>query len=183
MENDAKHHMKEDFPAFPDVPILDVTKTEVFVLQNGDIHSENELRRLISLMFNKPEAKFHYFEPKGWTGNELLRNAITSGDILIAKTEFFYYTHPHFERDYIRIAPSDGVYAFDWEREVVQKGPEFMRMTFSLGERKRRELTAVENVEIQRQIDENPIELKPGMFGISLDLFKLQRWISRKLRR
>ena len=94
--------------------------------------------------------------------------------------EFNFYRHPSFRRDFIRIVAKDGRYSFDWEKDVVEKGPMFLRVTLKLAEWKRRELEIRQQVEAVKASDANPLELNPNFMGFGIDLLKAVRYVRRK---
>jgi hypothetical protein len=172
---------EQDIPRFPDIPLDKVTKSKVFSIEVDDIETEADRRKLISLLFNSPEAAVYYFEPRGGPQNELIHQALLRGDILAPTVEFFYYKHPNFQHDYVRIQSRGGEYKFDWQKKVAENEPMFTRMALSLSERKKRELTARYQLELQQESESsNPIELKPGFGGVSIDLLKAWDWIRPK---
>jgi len=114
-------------PVFPLVPDS-VTESRFYVIEAGDLPTEGEVSQLIRKMWLEPEASFYYYH--GHTGgppaDATLLGARARGDILMDQRDRRYYRHPRIPRDYIRIVPkSKGEYNWEWEREVVAKGPEF----------------------------------------------------------
>ena len=84
------------------------------------------------------ERSFYYYCEKGAPFNNYFVVAEQAGAIIYRETKSFFYRHPNFERDYVRIIESqDGTYPFDWEREVVEKGPMFFETSLALSERER----------------------------------------------
>ena len=65
------------------------------------------------------------------------------------ESERRYYKHPKFQRDYVRIVPNGEQYNWDWQRDVVEKGPEFSRVTLKLSARKRDEMDAWRKVQME----------------------------------
>lgn len=63
--------------------------------------------------------------------------------------ELRYYRHPKFERDFVQILQPQNEYKWEWQEEVVEKGPEFMRTRLELSERKKRELEAWQKVQLE----------------------------------
>lgn len=170
---------KEELPVFPNIIPDKMEIGEFHVIENTDIQTVDDLNELILLMFNYPEHSFYYFRKKDGSPNELLENPKTQGDILMKLTEFFYYKHPNNERDYIKIQRDGG--QSDWGKEVVKKGPMFVRIKLALSEKKKRELEVYQKIELEKRMDTNPIELKPNFFGFGIDLFKMFRIIKNWL--
>ena len=173
---------KEELPVFPNI-IPDKMEIGAFhIIEDTDIQTADDLNELILLMFNYPERSFYYFTKKDGAPNELLENSKYRGEILMNVTEFFYYKHPNNERDYIKIQRYGG--QSDWEKEVVKKGPMFVRIKLELSEKKKRELGIYQKIEIEKRIDINPIELKPNFMGFGIDLFKVFRiiknWLNKR---
>ena len=40
--------------------------------------------------------------------------------------EMRYYRHPSYPRDFVRITSRGDGYQWDWQKEVVEKGPEYV---------------------------------------------------------
>jgi hypothetical protein len=173
---------KEILPVFPNIIPDKIEIGEFHIIEDTDIQTADDLKELILLMFNYPKRSFYYFGKKDGAPNELLENSKCRGEILMNVTEFFYYKHPQNQRDYIKIKRDGG--QSDWEKEVVKKGPMFLRIKLELSEKKKRELEVYQKIELEKRIDTNPIELKPNFFGFGIDLFKMFRviknWLSRR---
>jgi hypothetical protein len=129
---------KETLPVFPNIIPDKLEVSEFHTIENADIQTADDLNDLILLMFNHPERSYYYFAKKEGPLNELLENSKNRGEILMNVTEFFYYKHPKNDRNYIKIQRDGG--QFDWEKEVVKKGPMFVRIKLELSEKKKRAL-------------------------------------------
>jgi len=142
--------MHEGIPVFPFVPDA-IKESRFFVIEAGDLKTEAEVANLIQQMWRQPEADFYYFfgHAGGPTADGAMLAARQRGDILMNESERRYYKHPKFLRDYIRIIPHGDNYSWDWEREVVEKGPEFWRVRLKLSARKRDELDAWRKVQLE----------------------------------
>jgi hypothetical protein len=169
---------KEESPVFPNIIPDKMEIAEIHDIEDTDIQTADDLNELILLMFNHPERSFYYFTNKDEACNELLENSKHQGEILMNTTEFFYYKHPNNDRDYIKIQRDGG--QLDWEKEVVKKGPMFVRINLQLSEKKKRELEICQKIELEKRMDNNPIELKPNFMGFGIDLFKMFRIIRKK---
>lgn len=154
-EPDPAFPMHEGFPVFPFVPDA-IKESRFFVIEAGDLKTEEEVADLIERMWIQPEAAFYYFfgQSGGPPADPALLAARQRGDILMDELERRYYKHPNFHRDYIRIVPQGETYRWDWEREVVEKGPEFWRVHLKLSERKRDELDAWRKVQLEEHYRE-----------------------------
>jgi hypothetical protein len=170
---------KEGLPVFPNIIPDKMEIGEFHEIEDADIQTADDLNELILLMFNHPERTFYYFGKKDGSPNELLENLKCRSDILMNVTEFFYYKHPNGDHDYIKIQRDGG--QLDWEKEVVKKGPMFVRIKLELSEKKKRELDVYQKIEIENRINTNPIELKPNFWGFGIDLIKLARAIKNLL--
>jgi hypothetical protein len=138
-------------PIFPFVPDA-ITESRFLVIESGDLSNEKDVQLLIQRLWKEPEVNFYYFY--GHMGGPAIDTALLSarnrGDILMDKMERRYYKHPKHNRDYLQIIPKgEDEYNWDWEREVVKKGPEFWRVTLKLSQRKRDELDAWRKVQIE----------------------------------
>lgn len=156
----------DDWPSFP-IDIFDkVTQSRVYFIEVGDIQNAEDLQKLISLLYTFPESEFYYFVPKegGEFGMVNEQNGILTNEI-----EFFYYKHPNFAHDFIRIKNKGGEYAFDWEREVVEREPMFMRVPLQLATWKKRELEIQQKIETERssntQLQATIQETSPNPIG------------------
>lgn len=148
---------RDELPVFPNIIPDQIDMSEFHIIEVDDVQSEEDLQHLITLMFNHPERDFYYFQKKDGPTNQYLYK----GDFIMNRTEFFFYKHPKFERDYIKISREGG--QCDWEKEVIEKGPVFVRIKLELSGRKKRELEIYQKLEMEKMIDSNPFELKPNL--------------------
>jgi hypothetical protein len=141
----------DGLPIFPFVP--DAVKERRFVvIEAGDLPDDAEVQRLILRMWEEPETAYYYYHGhSGGPGPDVaLMRAKNRGDVLMDERERRHYKHPRYKRDYVRIVPTgEDEYRWDWEREVVRKGPEFWRVTLALSQRKRDELDAWRKVQME----------------------------------
>jgi diguanylate cyclase (GGDEF)-like protein len=154
---------QNELPRFPDILPSSIEESYFHRFEEGDIVTEQDVQALIALMYDHPEREF-YFLAEGGRTPFALGLAINRGDILKVETQFFWYRHPTIPHDYVHIEVRDGNYAWDWEREVVEKGPTFARIKMRLSERKSRELEvnqkiAAERKSAQRAMREDELEL------------------------
>lgn len=157
---------KESIPIFPNI-IPSSMKEGVFrIIEKGDINTKEDLQSLILLLFHEPECDFYYFLEQGTIADSLLLSAQGRGDILMSETDFFYYKHPKLDHDYVHIEKRDADYRWDWEREVVEKGPMFTRIKLQLSARKRTELEILQKIEMEEAIREGRKKI-----GYSYDVF------------
>jgi len=163
--------MSTDFDILPDK--VEVIKYHRF--ENNDIKSEEALKELISLMFDHPERNFYVFAEKDSKPNTLLMKANKDGKILINEVELFYYRHPRDKHSFVRIPRNGG--EFEWEKELAKQGPMFQRAKLELTARMKRQLEVLNKIALEKRSDSFPIELKPNLFGIGLDLKKLFQFV------
>lgn len=141
--------------------LAQVKKSMFHVIEPGDLESGEDREHILRIMFNHPERAFYYFAPKDRgmdDGIEMLRGSI-SFDVIDA----CYYAHPNFPNDYIQVLP--GKAKFDWERDLVKDGCEFLRFTLTVTETQRRRMTAVEALSIAKALTAEPplVELNPRL--------------------
>lgn len=135
----------EDFPVFPFEP-TSIEKSRFRVSIQGDFKSEEDIQHLIYALWNEPECPtYYYFEKDGAIDNALSgRN-----DILTNKMQRRYFAHPKYERDFICIPDRNGEYEWDWEREVVKRGPEYWQVELTLSSKKVAELDAWRKIQLE----------------------------------
>ena len=141
----------DGMPIFPFVPDS-IKESRFCVIEAGEISNDRDVQNLIHRLWLEPEVDFFYFH--GHMGGPPIDSALlrarNRGDILMNESERRYYKHPEHNRDYLRIVPKgEGEYQWDWEREVVEKGPEYWRVTLKLSQRKREELDAWRKVQLE----------------------------------
>ena len=68
---------------------------------------------------------------------------------MINEANFFCYKYPKNDRDYIYLERCYGKYKFDWEKEVVEKSPMFIRIKLVLSNKKRTELELWQKIEME----------------------------------
>jgi len=174
---------EKGLPKWPEsLPIPDrIEETVMHELEAEDVESEDDIHELVRLMFAHNERGFHLFLEQGKPLNKAIKERLERFGILLGDSEFYYYKHPKLERNYIRIQRHR--IQFDWEQDVVDKGPMFFRTSLKLSQAMTRQLTIQEQLTIEKTQDVNPLELKPNVFGIGLDLSKFFRWASRWFKR
>jgi len=139
-----------------DLPVLKLNsgafrEFSIRIIEDKDIQTEEDLQLIILFLYNEPECPCYYFKKRESLVNELLSGAENRGDILMDEYALSFYKHPKSEHahDYIEITPHDGKYKFDWEREVVEKGPMYVRVKLQLSEKKKRELEIWQKIELE----------------------------------
>ena len=163
-------------PRFPDITPTHIVQSQFHVIEDDDIRSEEDLRQLLELMYEYPERAFYLFAAKDRGINHRIVSAERLGFVRYLSEEFFYFRHPKYQRDYVRILEHQ--IQWDWEREVFAKGPMFVRVSLGLTRKAERQF---EHVEIaMKQKEKNPLILKPTFFGMGIDLPKLWAWIRER---
>lgn len=156
-----------DIPIFPFEPDA-VTESRFLVIEAGDLPTDADVQHLIERMWLEPETAYYYYHGHdgGPAPDVALIRAKNRGDVRMDERERRHYKHPRFKRDYVRII-SKGEdekgkpkYAWDWERAVVEKGPEFWRVTLALSQRKRDELDAWRKVQMEEHFREQARQAK-----------------------
>ena len=140
-------------PIFPFKP--DSIQMSTFrIFEQGDIPNAEALLKLMELLYWEPECEFRYLYRDGTPMDSPLAAAIQKRDVLVKKSEWRFFRHPKFKKDYVKIPKTEN-YQFDWEREVVEKGPEFVEAILELSPRKRTEMDTISKVQIEEQYREH----------------------------
>lgn len=131
-----------ELPTFPLEP--DSVSVREFVnILSSDLDSEESLQRLVTDLFYRPDVAFQYFHTAGSQDNQFIKAAIDKGDLLTIQYEKFYYKNPKAIKDFFHIPGArSGKFHFDWEHDLVEAGPEYIRRQIKLSEPKRIELEA-----------------------------------------
>jgi hypothetical protein len=164
-----------------DLPILKLSPDKIIisachVFDTNEVRSESNIEQICRWIFNYPEHKFYLFLNEGMRENRDLIHNLEQNGILAPTTEMHFYKHPsNRPKDFIQIHPN-GI-EFDWEKEIIEKGPKYVRLELTLSERKRRELEIKEKIDSEKEANSNPLELKPNFMGIGIDLNKALRWL------
>lgn len=176
-------------PVFPDILPSSIQESNFRNLEFGDIKALEELKYLLLLLFREKECNFYYFFAKDIGPiDKPLQMSKNNGDILMQDRELFYFKHPEHDRVYIKIEVRDGKYEFDWQKNVVEKGPMYTRYKLQLSDRKRTVMETLQKIELEEQIrkarsvsmpdintKEDIIDLKPNCFGVGINLNALVR--------
>ncbi|GEM_PF-2613065 len=174
---------KKELPVFPFKPDK-VTETLSHVFECNEFETDVKVNDLMWLMFECPEREFYLFREQSEQLPIKLIKLRDSNLLLMNEVECFYYRHPkpYHNKDFVRVAPHN--IEFDWEREVVQKGPEFRRIKLRLTEKAKRDLEISYRSYKEKQAIENPLELKPNFCGIGVDLIKtwghINKWWKKR---
>jgi len=87
----------------------------------------------------------------------------------LSELEFCHYRHPNFPGpNYIRIIKGENGYDSDWEREVAEKGPMYLRTILSLSERERRRRDVADLARTPGE--QSPLVLKLTFWRMGVDI-------------
>ena len=138
---------------FPDIMPSSISISRFVNYQKDDIGSEEDLQTLIANLFYHPEVTAYYFCEHGVQWDPLLFGAVRQGEVLVEKTENFFFRHPR-ASGFIKIEVRDDSYEFEWERTVVEAGPMFSRSTLVLSARKRLSLETWQKIQMEDEYKE-----------------------------
>ncbi len=140
-----------DENAFPNITPNSYKESRFHPFDNDDINTEEDFQNLIMLMFHYPDRDYYLYQEKDGAQNQLLLTKEHLGDLVFEKTEFFYYKRSN-GPGYIHLGRDGLESQFEWEREIVKKGPMYMQTTLKLSERKKRELEIWQKIEMEEHI-------------------------------
>lgn len=185
---------KDKLPVFPDglpfiknadkLPTLNISPDEItitasHVFEEQDVQKDSNIYQIIRWLYFYPEREFFLFLNEGNKANRDIIRKLEICGLLAPKTELNYYRHPNnHPKDYIKL--NSEKISFDWEKDVIKKGPKYIRIRLHLSERKKRELEIQEKMEAEQESNKNPLELKPNFMGLGIDILKLFKWIKNK---
>lgn len=151
-----------------------------FVIEQDDIKSEADLQNLIEGIFNRPEAAFYYYTTRDGKGNPIMESAFHENRLVSADFEYGYYKNPKFIKGYDQIHAVPEYEMFDWQKDIVNRSPEQVRITLRLTEAQKRELEKLHLVRAFRDSESNsPINFKPRALGWELDGIRSVRLLRR----
>ena len=153
----------------------------MWIHENGDFQTEEDLSGLLGIMYDFPEDQFFLFTPKAEGINPVVGGALAGSTIVIVESQGHYYPHPKFKRDYVQI--HEATAHWDWEREVLAQGEMYFRHELELSERARRQFEMQQLIEMQKAANSNPIKLEPNFMGIGLDLKKAFTWLKKQFKK
>lgn len=144
---------------FPELPLPSSIRAGYsYQFTAKHLQTEADIDALIEVLYNHPERPAYYFESAGESSFQLHRrrdhgSSAPLSPILMDETEFYWYRHP--TSGFVRIQPPPGgVYRWDWEKEVVEKGPMFTRHTLVLAAHARRHLEIVQRIQMEKALRE-----------------------------
>ncbi len=173
---------------FPDITPSTCRTSYVYHIDSDyDVQSDEALEGLLSAMLDDAEHDFVYYRPKNRRGSERIERAIENKIIIEGELQFFHYRRASGDRNFVHVErhetdDSGAEYLFGYEKRdllwlrKITSGEMYIRTTLKLTGRARA------LAEAERQQDPNPFEAKPGVFGFSVDLFKLWPHVRNWLR-
>ncbi len=167
--------MPKEFPLKPD----SVKQNFLHEFEDGDFDTDEQINDLISLMFEYPEREFFLFHNTNAPFSQKLRSAEKQNIILLNEVERFYYKHPKHKKDYIRVPENNP--KSDWEKALIESGPEFQRHTIKLTQKATRDSAISYKNYQEKQKIKHPFELKPNFYGLGIDLEKVYLWVRKKI--
>jgi len=175
-------YASDGMPIFPQELMGSVETTFFWEFENAEISTDEDLSKLLRIMFDCPEHEFYIFLQKDASKTAVLDGAMTiRSDLNVTKTDLRFYRRPgRAKADFIRILPEHKDYE-QW-REVAQT-QEYLRFTVVLSERKRREMEVKEHVVAHTDANASPVILQPNFNGIGIDLPKAWAWLKARFRR
>ena len=142
-------------PQFPIEPDSVTVLRSFHHLIASDLASAEAVEDLVLAMFENPDVDFYYLVAKNSEPNPFIREAEAREDLRLVAFEKFYYRTPLSDRDFRHIpAARDGDFAFPWQREIVEKGPEYSRIQLKVSDRKRLELEILRRIELEHSLRE-----------------------------
>ncbi len=128
-----------DTPIFPDINPASVRRSAFHVIENQDIATEEDCNQLLWFMYQFEDREFYFFHKKGEPLNALILGAERAGIVRIIESEYDFYPHPNFSRDFVRLRA--GSANFDWEKDLLANGRMYIRTRIALTDRAKREMT------------------------------------------
>lgn len=99
-------------------------------------------------MFDQPEVSFEQYSEAGNPRDDALHQAIERGDVILVRSESYYYKHPDEKRLFIRLNPAERKLS-EWEEGLVATGPAYLKNILKLSERKRREFEIWQKIKME----------------------------------
>ena len=174
---------------FPDITPSSFRSSFIYqIVADHDVKTAEQFAGLVATMYEEPEHEFVYYRPKDRSGNKFIDEALVNGTFAESEIEFFHYLREENGRNFVRVERHESddsgaeiVFAYEkrnvlWMNRVTA-GEMYTKRNLVLSTRVRRAM------DLDRQTDRNPIEIKPGAFGLSVDILKLwpmaRRWFLR----
>src|ERR1700722_3657202 len=135
------------FPFEPD----EIRRGQFRVIEPSEIASRADVDALMRLMWQERECDYLYYISKNGPGSAAIAQAHNCGELLMEEAKRRYYRHPRFDQDYIHIPDGNGAYRWEWEKKVVEKGPEYWRFRLRLAARKIVEFDTLFKIELEKK--------------------------------
>lgn len=135
-----------------------ITMRKILVLEPGKLSKEEAVLELMSMMFNQPEVEYQHYSEYQRPKDNAIEQAIEGGDIIVEKSECYYYKHPEDKRSFIHLNPAEKELS-DWEDDLVSRGPSFVKNVLKLSERKKREYETWQKIEMEKAFKKRKQEL------------------------
>ncbi len=169
---------KGELPVFLDITPDRIEKKKYYILIAEDFEKDI-IPDILKLIYHNPECDFYLYLVYKCINNHLIVKNLSENGILTNKTENYYYKHPKFDRDFVKIREP---FKWDWEREVVEKGPMFYRIILKLSKEKCKEIDRSLIIQELKESDTNPVIFNPSCYGVGFKGPQLWRWIKKKFR-
>jgi hypothetical protein len=155
------------FGLYNGIPILlampdSMTESRSYDIEAGSVPTEPHIHELMAHMWEDQSAHFYYYHAinDGPSVDSPMLAAKQVGMIDMSHRERRYYKHPNPGFGFVRIieAPLDPSGQekhpedLAWEKEVVDKGPEYWRVTLKLMPRKIHEFDTISKVQLEEKL-------------------------------
>jgi hypothetical protein len=172
--------MSERRPKFPNLlpPPMEVIEGPRYVnLMEKDLQSINKIEDLVSDLYWFSEDHYYLFFRFGEGVHSNLQYMFDNYGIASKTTELYFYKHPipAYENDFVRVLPTE--HTHEWQRQAAA-GRMYGRVMLSLEAWRKRQLdiTQIAQTTASAIVSNQPIlDLKPGLWGFSLNLRSLYR--------
>lgn len=114
-----------------------------------DIPNEEAYQNLIMLMFRFPNRDIYLYQERNGARNRIILEAEKRGDIEFGVTEFFHYKYPNSRKDFMHLEVRDGNYEYEWQKEIAEKSPMYIRTILHLSVNKRLEIESWHKVQME----------------------------------
>lgn len=125
-----------------------ITMRKTLIIEPGKLLEEEAVLELMAMMFNQPEVDYEHYSEHQKPKDTALNQAIDRGDIILVKSDCYYYKHPEDKHSFILLTPNERE-LLDWEDDLVSRGPSFVKNVLKLSERKKREYETWQKIEME----------------------------------
>ena len=152
---------------------------DVIIIHGKEIPSEHSLRSLCETLFYYPEREIQLYLEHKSPKSSLILDELRKHGVLCENTEYYYYEKRKNSCVFVKLKIEEA--KTQWQKDAIEKGPMFGKTILQLSERKKREYEMQQLMDKMKSDDNNPLELKPNMFGIGVDLLKLFKFVKKKI--